>query len=122
MQAITALMGAVTATNLYGQDGTALWVARTPTTSYCDDASASCRNIYTILPGTTTPIEKTGARTSPRHARRLSTQAPVRKPRTSFLPQHAHRLRPRGAPERCTTAACGPASSTTPAPSISGTS
>jgi hypothetical protein len=40
----------------FTQDGTALWVARTPTTSYCDDASASCRNIYTILPGTTTPI------------------------------------------------------------------
>jgi hypothetical protein len=41
---------------MFKQDGTALWVARTPTTTYCNDASASCRNIYTILPGTTTPI------------------------------------------------------------------
>jgi hypothetical protein len=40
----------------FTQDGTALWVAKTPTSGYCNDASASCRNIYTILPGTTTPI------------------------------------------------------------------
>jgi hypothetical protein len=40
----------------FTQDGTALWVAKTPTTAYCNDATASCRNIYTILPGTTTPI------------------------------------------------------------------
>lgn len=40
----------------FTQDGTALWVAKTPTAGYCDDASASCRNIYTILPATTTPI------------------------------------------------------------------
>lgn len=31
-------------------DGTALWVARTPTAEHCDDASASCRNIFTALP------------------------------------------------------------------------
>jgi hypothetical protein len=40
----------------FTQDGTALWVAKTPTATYCNDATASCRNIYTILPGTTTPI------------------------------------------------------------------
>ncbi len=34
----------------FSQDGTALWVARTPTATYCNDASASCRNIYTALP------------------------------------------------------------------------
>lgn len=31
-------------------DGTALWVARTPTAEHCDDASATCRNIFTALP------------------------------------------------------------------------
>jgi Neisseria PilC beta-propeller domain len=34
----------------FSQDGTALWVAKTPTASYCDDATASCRNIFTVLP------------------------------------------------------------------------
>ena len=47
----------------FTQDGTALWVAKTPTAAYCNDASASCRNIYTILPGTTTPIAFIAANT-----------------------------------------------------------
>ena len=34
----------------FTQDGTALWVATTPTTTYCNDATASCRNIFTALP------------------------------------------------------------------------
>lgn len=46
---------------MFKQDGTALWVAKTPTAAYCNDASASCRNIYTILPGTTTPIPFTAS-------------------------------------------------------------
>jgi hypothetical protein len=40
----------------FTQDGTALWVAKTPMTTHCNDVSASCRNIYTVLPGMTTPI------------------------------------------------------------------
>ena len=31
-------------------DGTPLWVAKTPTEDHCNDASASCRNIFTALP------------------------------------------------------------------------
>ncbi len=31
-------------------DGTALWVAQTPMAGYCNDATASCRNIFTALP------------------------------------------------------------------------
>ncbi len=37
----------------FTQDGTALWVAKTPTTAYCDDPTASCRNIFTALPNGT---------------------------------------------------------------------
>lgn len=35
----------------FSNDGTALWIARTPTATYCNDATASCRNIFTRLPG-----------------------------------------------------------------------
>jgi hypothetical protein len=35
----------------FATDGTALWTAKTPMADYCNDASASCRNIYTQLPG-----------------------------------------------------------------------
>jgi hypothetical protein len=35
-------------------DGTALWVAQSPMTGYCNDATASCRNIFTSLPNGTT--------------------------------------------------------------------
>jgi hypothetical protein len=35
-------------------DGTPLWVAQTPMTGYCNDATASCRNIFTALPNGTT--------------------------------------------------------------------
>lgn len=38
----------------FQSDGTALWVARTPTEEYCNDADASCRNIFTVLPDGTT--------------------------------------------------------------------
>lgn len=31
-------------------DGTALWVARTPTAEHCDDDWASCRNVFTAIP------------------------------------------------------------------------
>ena len=34
----------------FSQDGTALWLARTPTDELCNDATASCRNIFTVLP------------------------------------------------------------------------
>jgi hypothetical protein len=34
----------------YSQDGTALWLAKTPMADHCNDASASCRNIFTVLP------------------------------------------------------------------------
>jgi hypothetical protein len=34
-------------------DGTALWVAQTPMAGYCNDATASCRNIFTALPNGT---------------------------------------------------------------------
>ena len=37
----------------FSQDGTALWLAKTPTADYCDDATASCRNIFTVLPNGT---------------------------------------------------------------------
>ena len=30
----------------FASDGTALWTAKTPMADYCNDASASCRNIY----------------------------------------------------------------------------
>src|SRR5206468_4188836 len=35
----------------FASDGTALWTAKSPMADYCNDASASCRNIYTQLPG-----------------------------------------------------------------------
>ena len=38
----------------FSQDGTALWLARTPMAEHCNDASASCRNIFTVLPSGTT--------------------------------------------------------------------
>jgi hypothetical protein len=31
-------------------DGTALWTAKTPMADYCNDSTASCRNIFTVLP------------------------------------------------------------------------
>ncbi len=34
----------------FASDGTALWTAKTPMADYCNDATASCRNIYTKLP------------------------------------------------------------------------
>jgi hypothetical protein len=34
----------------FSADGTALWVAKTPMADYCNDSTASCRNIYTQLP------------------------------------------------------------------------
>lgn len=34
----------------FSADGTPLWVAKSPMNDYCSDASASCRNIYTVLP------------------------------------------------------------------------
>ena len=37
----------------FASDGTALWTAKTPMADYCNDATASCRNIYTVLPGGT---------------------------------------------------------------------
>jgi hypothetical protein len=45
-------------------DGTPLWVAQTPMTGYCNDATASCRNIFTTLPnGTTIPFTDANAST-----------------------------------------------------------
>lgn len=38
----------------FSQDGTALWLAKTPMADYCDDATASCRNVFTVLPSGTT--------------------------------------------------------------------
>ena len=38
----------------FTQDGTALWLAKTPMAEYCNDATASCRNIFTVLPNGTT--------------------------------------------------------------------
>ena len=38
----------------FSQDGTALWLAKTPMAAYCNDATASCRNIFTVLPNGTT--------------------------------------------------------------------
>jgi hypothetical protein len=35
----------------FTNDGTALWVAQTPMAGYCNDATASCRNIFTYVPG-----------------------------------------------------------------------
>ncbi|MBK5298140.1 MAG: hypothetical protein JJE40_13365, partial [Vicinamibacteria bacterium] len=37
----------------FTQDGTALWLAKTPMADYCNDATASCRNIFTVLPNGT---------------------------------------------------------------------
>ena len=37
----------------FTQDGTALWLAKTPMADHCNDASASCRNIFTVLPNGT---------------------------------------------------------------------
>ncbi len=37
----------------FSQDGTALWLAKTPMADHCNDASASCRNIFTVLPSGT---------------------------------------------------------------------
>ena len=34
----------------FSQDGTALWLAKTPRVDHCNDATASCRNIFTVLP------------------------------------------------------------------------
>jgi hypothetical protein len=34
----------------FSADGTPLWVAQSPMASYCNDATASCRNIFTVLP------------------------------------------------------------------------
>jgi len=34
----------------FSADGTPLWVAQSPMNGYCNDASASCRNIFTVLP------------------------------------------------------------------------
>ena len=34
----------------FSADGTALWVAQSPMAGYCNDATASCRNIFTVLP------------------------------------------------------------------------
>jgi Neisseria PilC beta-propeller domain len=34
----------------FSADGTPLWVAQSPMNGYCNDASASCRNIFTALP------------------------------------------------------------------------
>ena len=34
----------------FSNDGTALWVAQSPMANYCNDATASCRNIFTRLP------------------------------------------------------------------------
>ena len=41
-------------------DGTPLWVAQTPMARYCNDSTASCRNIFTVLPNGT-PIPFTDA-------------------------------------------------------------
>ena len=38
----------------FSQDGTALWLAKTPMADHCNDATASCRNIFTALPNGTT--------------------------------------------------------------------
>ncbi len=38
----------------FSQDGTALWLAKTPMADICNDATASCRNIFTVLPDGTT--------------------------------------------------------------------
>ena len=37
----------------FDSDGTALWVAKSPMADYCNDATASCRNIFTVLPNGT---------------------------------------------------------------------
>ncbi len=34
----------------FSADGTPLWVAQSPMDAYCNDATASCRNIFTVLP------------------------------------------------------------------------
>ena len=34
----------------FSADGTPLWVAQSPMNGYCNDATASCRNIFTVLP------------------------------------------------------------------------
>jgi hypothetical protein len=45
-------------------DGTALWTAKTPMADYCNDATASCRNIFTVLPdGTVVPFTDVNAAT-----------------------------------------------------------
>ena len=44
----------------YSQDGTALWLAKTPMADHCNDASASCRNIFTVLPSGTVVAFSTG--------------------------------------------------------------
>ena len=46
----------------FSQDGTALWLARTPMAGFCNDATASCRNIFTVLPdGTTIAFNESNA-------------------------------------------------------------
>jgi hypothetical protein len=48
----------------FSADGTALWVAQSPMTTYCNDATASCRNIFTVLPdGTTVAFTESNAST-----------------------------------------------------------
>ena len=34
----------------FSADGTPLWVAQSPMNGYCNDATASCRNVFTVLP------------------------------------------------------------------------
>ncbi len=46
----------------FSQDGTALWLAKTPMADHCNDASASCRNIFTVLPNGTTVAFNDGQR------------------------------------------------------------
>jgi Neisseria PilC beta-propeller domain len=48
----------------FSQDGTALWLAKTPMADHCNDATASCRNIFTVLPnGTTLAFNESNALT-----------------------------------------------------------
>ena len=46
----------------FSQDGTALWLAKTPMADHCNDATASCRNIFTVLPNGTTVAFNDGQR------------------------------------------------------------
>jgi hypothetical protein len=45
----------------FTQDGAALWMARTPTADYCNDATASCRNIFTVVGGVSVAFTEANA-------------------------------------------------------------